>query len=189
MQAQEARTATCPACQTGFEAPGGTLEVICPACMNAFTIRPRAATLGGLPDGMEFEVKGPNGETMGQMDRHRIRQEIYAGRLKGREELRGPKGWEPIAGRPEYAEVFQLVGVDLGALRIDQQQIRGWRKTESQSRQEQRARRASGGATADPVEAAALKPGKKPVPLKVYIAGAGVFLLLLLGGAVLFAVL
>ena len=185
MHAQEVRTLSCPACQTPFEAPGGTLEVVCPACMNAFTARPQAAALGGLPDGMEFEVKGPEGETVGRMDRHQIREAIYAGRLKGREELRGPGGWEPIAGRPEYAEVFQLVGVDLGALRIDQQQIRGWRRTDALERQEVRARRG-------PPEAAApvaLAPRKRPIPVKRYVIAAAIFLLVVLGGALAFALL
>ena len=33
--------------------------------------------------------------------------------------------------RPEFAEVLQLIGADLGARRIAQQQLRGWRKTGS----------------------------------------------------------
>jgi len=211
MHAQDARQVGCPACNTRFMVPTDELEVVCPACMNAFTVHARAgAPQEGLPASMEFEVKGPNGETMGQLDRHRIREAIYAGRLKGREELRGPKGWEPIAERPEFAEVFQLVGIDLGALRISQQQIRGWRKStpEAQPRRGQagatkapKAGAPKAGATPGPAplpgmtapegfEVPPLPPEEKPpVPLKALAIGVGVVLALALGGAVVFALL
>jgi hypothetical protein len=143
MQAQRARTATCPACSTSFQAGADEHEVVCPACMNAFPLHAQVATTGGLPPYMTLEVKGANGEPMGLMDRHQIRQHIYTGRLKGREEVRGPEGWVPITSRIEFAEVFRLVGVDLDALRISQQQIQGWRKTESAKRNEQRQKRKS----------------------------------------------
>lgn len=187
MQAQEARQAACPACNTRFEIPSDELEVVCPACMNAFTVHARASVGQGLPAIMEFEVKGPNGETMGQMDRHHIRQAIYAGRLRGREELRGEDGWEPIAERPEFAEVFQLVGIDIGSLRISQQQIRGWRKATPARKPTQRPNAPQ---PAAPANVAPLPPPEKPpLPVKYIAMGVGVLLFVVIGGAVIFSLL
>jgi len=202
MNAQDARQVGCPACNTRFQIPSNELEVVCPACMNAFTVHAHiGAPEEGLPPTMEFEVKGPNGETMGQLDRHRIREAIYAGRLKGHEEIRSPQGWEPIAERPEFAEVFQLVGIDLGSLRISQQQIRGWRKAAPEPQQQSvrpKSRPKVGqsespeplaGMTApDDFVVPPLPPEEKSaVPLKVLAVGVGVVLVVLIGGAVVFS--
>ena len=119
----------CPDCGNGF-APesgyrGGMLT--CPACFNEFT--PAA---NGPSPWLEPEVRRANGELLGALDRYRVRQMIYDGQLKGTEEVRIPgESWQPIAARPEFAEVLRMLGVDLGAQRISQQQLKGWRKTGS----------------------------------------------------------
>lgn len=117
--------ARCPECQTRFAVPSAG-PATCPACLTEFS--------AGEDPGLwaEPELRLPEGELLGRMDRYLIRQRLYAGELSGLEQARVPGGeWVPLASRPEYAEVLEVLGVDLGARRISQQQLKGWRKTGS----------------------------------------------------------
>jgi hypothetical protein len=102
--------------------------------MHSFTVAPE-----GRP-WLTLDVRRPSGELLGRMDRHLVRERLYAGALTGLEQVRpaGTAGaaaatgdWVDLNTRPEFAEVLQLIGADLGARRIAQQQLRGWRKTGS----------------------------------------------------------
>jgi hypothetical protein len=123
----------CPQCGATFQAEVG--PVTCPSCMHSFTVAPE-----GRP-WLTLDVRRPSGELLGRMDRHLVRERLYAGALTGLEQVR-PAGhagaaaaaagdWVDLNTRPEFAEVLQLIGADLGARRIAQQQLRGWRKTGS----------------------------------------------------------
>ncbi|GEM_PF-4470471 len=156
---------TCPNCSSSFDASESIAdedELICPACMHAFV--PPMPGEAGVPDALFADLKGPRGESLGTLDRYAVRQLIYAGSLKGREQVKiAGGGWEPIGARPEFAEVFQLIGVDLGSLRISEQQVKGWRKTDAVLANEQReaAERRAAARAAEPVRA------PKKAPMKV----------------------
>jgi len=142
----------------------------------------------GLPPLLELEIKGPNAEVLGIMDRHMIREKIYTGAFKGREEIRADGGsWAPIGSRPEFAEVFQLVGVDLGQLKISQQQIRGWRKTEDLERAEKRRREKEARDAAKQMSLGPVKVKRKPLPVKSLVIGSVVLVTVALLSAVIFA--
>lgn len=122
----------CPQCGATFQAQTG--PVTCPSCMHSFTVAPE-----GRP-WLTLDVRRPSGELLGRMDRHLVRERLYAGALTGLEQVRpagtsgaaaAPGDWVDLNTRPEFAEVLQLIGADLGARRIAQQQLRGWRKTGS----------------------------------------------------------
>lgn len=122
--------ARCPQCGATFQAEVG--PATCPSCMHGFTVAPE-----GRP-WLTLDVRRPSGELLGRMDRHLIRERLYAGALTGLEQVRpaggaaaAPGDWVDLNTRPEFAEVLQLIGADLGARRIAQQQLRGWRKTGS----------------------------------------------------------
>lgn len=117
--------ARCPECQTRFAVPAPG-PATCPACMHSFAAGEDPALWA------EPELRRPEGELLGRMDRYLVRQRLYAGELTGLEQARVPGGeWVPLASRPEYAEVLTVLGVDLGARRISQQNLKGWRKTGS----------------------------------------------------------
>ncbi|MCB9763980.1 MAG: hypothetical protein H6739_29690 [Alphaproteobacteria bacterium] len=117
----------CPECGSSFTPPSTDGALTCPACFHEFTVQTSTAS-----PWMQVEVRSATGRSLGTMDRHLVRQRIYEGQLKGHEEVRPTGGeWVPIAQRPEYAEVLRAVGVDLGADRIAQQALKGWRKTGS----------------------------------------------------------
>lgn len=123
----------CPQCGASFQAEVGPTS--CPSCMHSFTVAPE-----GRP-WLTLDVRRPSGELLGRMDRHLVRERLYAGALTGLEQVRPAGGlatgaaatgeWVDLNTRPEFAEVLQLIGADLGARRIAQQQLRGWRKTGS----------------------------------------------------------
>lgn len=118
----------CPECHNSVEVPTLGVEVACPACMASFTPKPVEAPTRW----MDVELRTPSGRLLGPWDRHLVREKIYVGELKGQEQVRPPNGdWVDIGSRPEFAEVLQLVGVDLGSQRISKQALRGWRKTGS----------------------------------------------------------
>ena len=78
---------------------------------------------------MSLEIQGPRGEMLGNMDRYAVRQKIYSGEFKGRDKVRvGGGEWEPMIDRPEFLEIFELVGVDLKAIRLANQNIKGWKR-------------------------------------------------------------
>lgn len=118
----------CPECHNAFEAPSVVGEIACPACMASFA-PPRSSR---PTEWMDVELRTASGRLLGPWDRHLVREKIYIGELKGQEQVRPPNGaWVDIASRPEFAEVLQLVGVDLGSQRISKQALRGWRKSGS----------------------------------------------------------
>jgi len=84
---------------------------------------------------MSLEIQGPRGEMLGSMDRYAVRQKIYSGEFKGRDKVRVRGGdWEPMIDRAEFLEVFELVGVDLKAIRLANQNIKGWKRDVSARR-------------------------------------------------------
>ncbi len=179
---------SCPNCRNVFETPPTHHEAICPACMHAFQIVTGDGT--GLPALMELEIKGPNAEVLGIMDRHLIREQIYTGVFKGREEIRAKGGsWVAIGTRPEFAEVFQLVGVDLGQLKISQQQIRGWQKTNDLEYAERRTREKEARDAAKVMSLGPVKVSRKPLPVKQLVIGAVTVVVISLVGAVLFVLM
>ena len=61
---------------------------------------------------MEFELQYAVGDAVrGPFDVNHLRQQVYMGLLTGDERIRAPGGsFEPMAERPEFAEVVALVG-------------------------------------------------------------------------------
>ncbi len=87
-----------------------------------------------IPVAMTLDVQSMNGLVLGRMDRLRIRESIYSGELKGSERVRETGSeWEPISERPEFAEVFTLIGIDVASLAVARQQVKGWKRDESAS--------------------------------------------------------
>lgn len=174
---------TCPNCSSTFDASESIAdedELICPACMHAFV--PPMPGEAGMPVALFADLKGPRGEHLGTHDRYAIRQRIYAGDLKGREQVRLAGGaWEPIGARPEFAEVFQLIGVDLGSLRISEQQIKGWRKTDSVL-QAEKAAKAERRAALKAAEPAPKKKTKVAVEDAVKLAAVAIGVMFLIAG-------
>ncbi|GEM_PF-3318937 len=122
---------TCPSCGAVFGLdPSLGQDQVCPACMFPFRLEGDGAQ--GLPPAMTLELQGEDGQSLGRMNRMTIREQIYAGHLKGAERVRVEgQEWEPIGGRPEFAEVLALVGVDVAGLAVARQQIKGWKRDQS----------------------------------------------------------
>ena len=60
---------------------------------------------------LDLEVRRPDGRTEGPMDLARIREQLYAGLLRGDEELRRPDGeWMPMGAWPQLASMLELLG-------------------------------------------------------------------------------
>ncbi len=117
----------CPSCGARItvreDAPGG--RQTCPACMTGFEIEDE----NSLHPEMTIEIQGPRGEMLGNMDRYAVRQKIYSGEFQGGDKVRvGGGDWEPMIDRPEFSEIFELVGVDLDTLRLASQNIKGWKR-------------------------------------------------------------
>ena len=82
-----------------------------------------------LPSAMSLEVQGPLGEALGRFDLYELRQKIYAGQLTGKEVVRSEgMDWQPIYEVSELLQMFELVGIDLVAIRLSSQRVQGWRK-------------------------------------------------------------
>lgn len=165
----------CEECGTTFkvEASATGTKVACPACMHE-----QEAERQDKVSWLEVEVRSATGKRLGLLDRHLVREQLYAGVLKGDEQVRAGGGeWVDIASRPEFADVLELTGVDLGSRRISAQALRGWRKTGSAIGAERdRMRRAAEGAP--PVaEGAQAGPGGLP---KAALIGGGVAVVVLL---------
>ena len=78
---------------------------------------------------MVMEVQGRNGEMLGRMGRTAIREAIYARRFSGHERTRVDNGpWTALVDQPDFAEIMELVGMDLGGVRLAHQQVKGWKK-------------------------------------------------------------
>ncbi len=128
---------SCPLCQSSFPGSSGNTQT-CPACMHSFELEQG----NRLPPMMALEVQGPLGEALGCFDVMALKQKIYAGELSGREVIRIPgEDWEPIYERPELTKLFELVGVDLVAIRLSSQRIQGWRKDASAQKAKKAANR------------------------------------------------
>lgn len=117
---------SCPECGNSFTPEDARAALTCPACF--------ADIPADTPDRwMEVELRGPGEKPLGVLDRYAVRERIYQGELKGREQVRPAAGgeWVEIGSRPEFAEVLAMMGVDLGAGQIARQSLKGWRKTGS----------------------------------------------------------
>lgn len=166
----------CPECHNSVEVPALGVEVACPACMASFTPQPAEAANRW----MDVELRTPSGRLLGPWDRHLVREKIYTGELKGQEQVRPPNGdWVDIASRPEFAEVLQLVGVDLGSQRISKQALRGWRK--SGSAIEGGARPMTADEATRAVRGRPQTQEKRPFPVIPLVIGAVVLLAVILG--------
>lgn len=78
---------------------------------------------------MVMEVQGRNGEMLGRMGPTAIREAIYARRFSGHERTRADNGpWIALVDQPRFAEIMELVGMDLGVVRMAHQQMKGWKK-------------------------------------------------------------
>lgn len=79
-----------------------------------------------LEGGIAFELQRTEGdETIGPLDRARIREMLYAGELTGRERVRLPGsdgGWSLLTERAEFAEVLELLEIQSPR----SQRIQGW---------------------------------------------------------------
>jgi hypothetical protein len=58
-----------------------------------------------------------------------IREAIYARRFSGHERTRVDNGpWIALVDQPHFAEIMELVGMDLSGVRMAHQQVKGWKK-------------------------------------------------------------
>jgi len=81
-----------------------------------------------LPQYMEIEVQGPKGENLGVMDIFKVKELIYAGKFKGKEIVRPLNGeWSPIGDLAPLRLIFKMMGIDLVAVKVHAQQIKGWK--------------------------------------------------------------
>ena len=75
---------------------------------------------------MATEVQGRNGEMLGRMGHTAIREAIYARRFSGHERTRVDNGpWIALVDQPHFAEIMELVGMDLSGVRMAHQQVKG----------------------------------------------------------------
>ncbi|MED5371120.1 MAG: hypothetical protein VX899_08915 [Myxococcota bacterium] len=79
---------------------------------------------------LNLEIETEDGEVHGPMDVYLIRERIYAGRYRGKEQVRPVGGqWRSITAYEECAEVLALVGVDVEGMKIrDRQTLTGWKQ-------------------------------------------------------------
>ena len=119
----------CPSCNSSFPGIEGSLQT-CPACMHSFELY--SETVDRVPDLMKIQLQGPLGEALGTFDLYQLKQQVYQGQLTGREFMRYPGGdWVPVYERPELESLFKLIGLDLVAIRLSSQKVKGWQKDES----------------------------------------------------------
>ena len=92
-----------------------------------------------IPGAMSLEVQGPLGEALGRFDLYELRQQIYAGQLTGKEIVRSEgEDWRPIYEISELLQMFELMGIDLVAIRLSSQRVQGWRKDASATESKKR---------------------------------------------------
>jgi hypothetical protein len=112
----------CPECGACFTTKNKGSNT-CPACMFSFSTDKE----NSLPRLMEIEVQGENGESLGVMDIYMLKELIYSGGLKGREIIRPINGdWMPIGELSTLREIFMMMGIDLVAVKVQSQKIKGW---------------------------------------------------------------
>ena len=125
---------TCPMCSISFPSASGNTQT-CPACMHAFELERKDK----IPGALSLEVQGPLGEALGRFDLYELRQMIYAGQMTGKEVVREDGGdWEPVYERIELLQIFELMGIDLVAIRLSSQRVQGWRKDSSADEEKKR---------------------------------------------------
>jgi hypothetical protein len=91
-----------------------------------------------MPQLMEIEVQGQDGETIGTMDLFKMKELVYSGRLKGKESIRPLDGdWMPIGELLPLRDIFKMMGIDLVAVKVRAQRIKGW-QTQVTSQPKQR---------------------------------------------------
>ena len=156
----------CPECGASFSADE-TAKNTCPACMFSFSTDRETS----LPHLMEIEVQGQNGENIGVMDIYKIRELIYAGRLKGKELVRPLSGdWIPIGDLLSLKQIFKLKGIDIVSVKVQAQKIKGW-KTEAKPKPKKRRRGEKPVQVIAPRESTKVnKPKKILVPLIVTLS-------------------
>lgn len=95
--------------------------MVCPACMTPFVVPAQARAVRA------FDVQQADGSVLVAMSRHAIREAIYAGRVGSVAKVRHDGGkWELIGGYPEFADVFRLLGEDIGTL-SGTRKLAGWK--------------------------------------------------------------
>lgn len=119
----------CPECSSTFPGIEGVLQT-CPACMHSFELEPK--TGDRIPDLMKIQLQGPLGEALGTHDIYQLKQQVYQGALTGREFMRFPGGeWVPVYEHPDLESLFELIGLDMVAIRLSSQKVKGWQKDDS----------------------------------------------------------
>ena len=119
----------CPECSSSFPGLDGAMQT-CPACMHSFEIE--LDTQDRIPDRMKIQLQGPLGEALGTYDIYQLKQRVYQGDLTGKEFMRYPGGdWRPVYEDSELESIFQLIGLDLVAIRLASQKVKGWQRDES----------------------------------------------------------
>lgn len=119
----------CPECNSTFPGTEGVLQT-CPACMHSFELE--LETRIRVPDLMKIQLQGPLGEALGTYDIYQLKQQVYQGALTGREFMRYPGGeWVPVYEHAELESLFELIGLDMVAIRLSSQKVKGWQKDDS----------------------------------------------------------
>lgn len=132
----------CPECSSRFPGLDGVMQT-CPACMHSFELE--LETEDRVPDLMKIQLQGPLGEALGLYDIYQLKQQVYEGALSGREFIRYPGGdWKPVYEQGELESLFQLTGVDLVAIRLSAQKVKGWQRDESAVKAESQKKARSG---------------------------------------------
>mgnify|MGYP006078715121 CR=1 FL=1 len=113
----------CPECGASFTSKNKGSNT-CPACMFSFSTDKENI----LPQLMEIEVQGNNGENLGIMDIYMLKELIYSGSLNGKEIIRPiNRDWMPIGELLPLREIFKMKGIDLVAVKVQSQKIKGWK--------------------------------------------------------------
>ena len=119
----------CPECNSTFPGTEGVLQT-CPACMHSFELE--LETRIRVPDLMKIQLQGPLGEALGTYDIYQLKQQVYQGALTGKEFMRYPGGeWVPVYEHGDLESLFDLIGLDMVALRLSSQKVKGWQKDDS----------------------------------------------------------
>ena len=127
---------------------------------------------------MSLEVQGALGEALGRFDLYELRQKIYAGQLTGKEVVRSEgMDWQPIYEVSELLEMFELVGIDLVAIRLASQRVQGWRKDVSATEKERQPKKKRG--SKEPPQQRIEAGKSEDMDLKKVLAVGGVLLVIL----------
>jgi hypothetical protein len=175
---------SCPRCAAAVPVQAGE-AAICGACGHRWT--PGVVLRGAGSGPWEFEVQlAPGDAPQGPYDRLALRELLYVGRLTGDERVRvpGDSQWSPIAERPEFLEVLDLLGKRPGA-GATRHSIAGWRKAPSVPAAAPAPAPGAPRPAAAPAPrqaAAAAPPPAPPAVRPVLLVAAAVLAVVLLGG-------